>query len=136
MLSLALVTIAKVAVNKLTAESWQEQADGICWDYGNQYLAASGTATQQAQTRLAVSQRALSALEQINVPLERRPQFNSMLSDKRQVIDYLDQEARLAAQGKSTASVAGELTDFYDETYQQDATALGPGICGQTTGNQ
>jgi hypothetical protein len=46
LLSLALVAIAVVAVNALTAESWQAQADGICWDYGNQYLAASGTALQ------------------------------------------------------------------------------------------
>ena len=78
-LSLALVAVVVVAVTALTAESWQAQADGICWDYGNQYLAASGTALQQARTRLAVSQLALSALEQIDVPLERLPQFNTML---------------------------------------------------------
>jgi hypothetical protein len=87
-LSLALVAVVVVAVTALTAErqTWQAQADGICWDYGNQYVAASGTGLQQARTRLAVSQQALSALEQIDVPLERRPAFNSMLADKRQII--------------------------------------------------
>ena len=135
-LSLALVAIAVVAVNALTAESWQAQADGICWDYGNQYLAASGTALQQARTRLAVSQRALSALEQIGVPLERRPQFNTMLSDKRQIIGYLSQEVTLTAERKSTAGVGGELTDYYAGPYASDASALGLGICGQTTGDQ
>jgi hypothetical protein len=74
-LSLGLVAAVVVAVTALTAEGWQAQADGICWDYGNQYLAASGTALQQARTRLAVSQQALSVLEQIDVPLERRPQL-------------------------------------------------------------
>jgi hypothetical protein len=135
-LSLALVAIAVVIVTAVTAESWQAQADGICWDYGNQYLAASGTALQQARTRLAVSQRALSALEQIGVPLERRPEFNSMLSDKRQIIGYLRQEVRLAAERKSTAGVDGELANTYDEIYQPDANALGLSICGQTTGRQ
>jgi hypothetical protein len=136
LLSLALVAIALVAVNALTAESWQAQADGICWDYGNQYLAANGTALQQAQTRLAVSQQALSALEQIDVPLERRPAFNSMLADKRQIIGDLSEEATLAAERKSTAGVDGELTNYYVDIYQPDATALGLGICGQTTGRQ
>lgn len=137
-LSLALVAIAVVTVTELTAqrESWQAQADGICWDYGNQYIAASGTALQQARTRLAVSQQALSALEQIEVPLENRPAFNSMLADKRQVIGYLSEEATLAAERKPTADVDGELTGYYDDVYQSDATALGLGICGQTTGRQ
>jgi hypothetical protein len=135
-LSLALVAIAVVAVNALTAESWQAQADGICWDYGNQYLAASGTALQQARTRLAVSQRALSALEQIGVPLEMRPQFNSMLQDKQQIIGYLRQEVTLAAERKSTAGVDGELIDYYAGPYHDDANALGLGICGHTAGDQ
>lgn len=135
-LSLALVAVVVVAVTALTAESWQAQADGICWDYGNQYLAASGTALQQARTRLAVSQRALSALEQIDVPLERRPQFNTMLNDKRQIIGYLRQEVSVAAERKSTAGVDGELTDHYAGVYQPDANALGLSICGQTTGRQ
>ena len=135
-LSLALVLVAWVAVTALTAESWQAQADGICWDYGNQYLAARGTALQQARTRLAVSQRALSALEQIDVPLEGRPQFNTMLYDKRQIIGYLRQEVRLAAERKSTAGVDGDLTNYYVDVYQPDANALGLGICGQTTGRQ
>jgi hypothetical protein len=136
--SLALVAIAVGAVTALTTqrESWQAQADGICWDYGNQYLAASGTALQQAQTRLAVSQQALSALEQIDVPLEWHPRFNSMLQDKRQVIGDLRQEVTLAAERKSTADVDGELTNDYDVIYQQDAAALGLRICGQTTGRQ
>jgi hypothetical protein len=126
-----------VAVTALTAESWQAQADGICWDYGNQYLAARGTAPQQARVRLAVSQQALSALEQIDVPLESRPQFNTMLSDKRQIIGYLRQEVRLAAERKSTVGVDRELDTFIAVTYQSDAQALELGICGgQTTGDQ
>jgi hypothetical protein len=135
-LSLALVAVVVVAVTALTAESWQIQADSICWDYGNRYLAASGTALQQARTRLAVSQQALSALEQIGVPLERRPQFNTMLDDKRKIIGYLSQEVSVAAERKSTADVDGELTNYYDEIYQPDATALGLNICGQTTRRQ
>jgi hypothetical protein len=99
-------------------------------------LAASGTALQQAQTRLAVSQQALSALDQIDVPLERRPQFNTMLADKQQIIGYLRQEVMLAAERKSTVSVDGELTNYYTDVYQSDANALGLGICGQTTGRQ
>jgi hypothetical protein len=137
-LSLALVAVVVVAVTALTAEreTWQAQADGICWDYGNQYVAASGAALQQARTRLAVSQQALSALEQIDVPLERRPAFNSMLADKRQIISYLSQEVTLTAERKSNADVDGGLTNYYVDVYQPDATALGLGICGQTTGRQ
>jgi hypothetical protein len=136
-LSLALVAIVWVAVTELTAQSWQAQADGICWDYGNQYLAARGTALQKARTRLAVGQQALSALEQIDVPLENRPLFNKMLNDKRQIIGYLRQEVRLAAERKSTASVHRELTTFIAVTYQPDAQALHLHICGdQTNGNQ
>jgi hypothetical protein len=139
-LSLALVAVVVVAAwrieSALTAESWQAQADGICWDYGNQYVAASGTAPQKAQTRLAVSQRALSALEQIDVPLESRPQFNSMLQDKQKIIGYLRQEARLAAERKSTADVDAEFINYYAGPYHDNANALGLGICGDITGRQ
>ena len=135
-LSLALVAVAWVAVTALTAESWQTQADSICYDYGNQYLAAKGTALQQARVRLAVSQQALSALEQIDVPLEMRLQFNTMLSDKRQIISYLRQEVRLASERKSSASVDAELTNTFDAIYQPDASELGLGVCGQGTGLQ
>jgi len=135
-LSLALVLVVAVVVSALTAQSWQMQADGICWNYGNQYLAASGTALQKARTRLAVSQQALSALEQIGVPLERRPEFNTMLADKQQIISYLRQEVSLAAEGRSTAAVQGDLTNEYADIYQPDAAALGLGICGQTTADQ
>jgi hypothetical protein len=109
-LSLALVAVVVVAVPALTAESWQKQADGICWDYGNQYLAARGTTVQQARSRLAVSQQALSALEQIDVPLESRPQFNTMLYDKRQIIAYLRQEVRLAAERNRPSASMGNST--------------------------
>lgn len=70
------------------------------------------------------------------MPLEMRPQLNTMLSDKRQIIAYLRQEVRLAAERKSTVGVDGQLTSYYVGVYQSDANALGLGICGQTTGRQ
>jgi hypothetical protein len=134
----AVVAVVVVVVNALTAESWHERADRICYDSGNQYVAATGTPYQRARTRLEVSQRALSALQNLEneVPFQTRPAFNSMLADKRKVIDYLRQEVGLASEGKPTESVDDDLTNYYVGGYEPDANALGLSVCGHTTGRQ
>jgi hypothetical protein len=136
--SLLVGAVGLKGVQALTkSDPWNERADRVCLDRGNQYVSAAGDRLTRQRGHIRATEGALNDLKAIqpDVPTAYALGFNSMLDEKREQLRLLKHELALLRRHKPVKDVEDRLLTL-NADYSYEATQIDLNVCGQGTGQQ
>jgi len=119
-------------------DPWNVRADHICLTKGNEFISVEGNQVQELRARVDLTEAALSELRDVgdSVPIESTLAYQSMLSNKRDVLKLIQRKLEFAEAGKPTGAIENQIQGLLVGVYGPAAERLGLYVCGQGTGDQ